>query len=79
MADTDPIKTVTDMQRAWMDAWAVQSQAAVTLWTHLLDMQQSFFKHASAHHRTHVELPDGPSFTDKYGKRAHDIDPERDV
>lgn len=79
MAETNPLDTVAEIQRTWMEAWAMQSRAAFAMWTQIFDMQQNLLKQASAHHRSQVKIADGPSFTDKYGKRAHDIDPERDL
>lgn len=75
----DPYKDLTAMQTAWMQAWANSAQHMFQCWQHVFSMQQSFLKHAEIHHRDHVEIARGASFTDKYGKRSHDIDPERDV
>lgn len=75
----DPFKGFTEFQTAWLKAWMHSMQSMGTLFQHTLDMQQKFLSHAVKHHRDHVEIARGPAFTDKYGKRAHDIDPERDV
>ncbi|MBC7907359.1 MAG: hypothetical protein H7Y60_11520 [Rhodospirillaceae bacterium] len=75
----DPLKNFSDMQTAWMQAWANSAQHMFQCWQRMFTMQQSFLKHADSHHRDHVEIACGASLTDKYGKRSHDIDPERDV
>lgn len=79
MADHDPLKTMVELQRIWLEAWASGSRQVFDVWRHMFDVQQHFLKKAAEHHRRHIEISDGPSFTDKYGKRAHDIDPERDL
>lgn len=75
----DPYKNITDMQTAWMQAWASSTQHMFQCWKHVFDLQQGLLRHADSHHRDHVEIARGPALTDKYGKRSHDIDPERDV
>lgn len=84
MANTnDPMKMMAEYQQAWIQAWTNGSKHCFDMWQRMIDLQQQMvekaMQQAAAHHRTHVEISDGPSFTDKYGKRAHDIDPERDV
>lgn len=74
----DPMKNLNEYQAAWIQAWMAVTRHAVDMWRHMVEMQQTLLVHA-ARHRDHVEIASGPSFTDKYGKRAHDIDPERDV
>lgn len=76
----DPLKNTADIQRAWLEAWGNGTRHWIEMWRHVIDLQQHFLVSAAQqHHRWHTEISDGPSFTDKYGKRAHDIDPERDV
>lgn len=75
----NPYKNFSELQAAWMGAWLSSMQHMMQCWGHVYDLQQSFLKHAEAHHRSHVEIARGPSFLDKYGRRSHDIDPERDV
>lgn len=75
----DPVKNIAEYQTAWVQAWMAGTRHAFEMWRHMLDLQQSFLAQAARQHRDHVEIASGPSFTDKYGKRAHDIDPERDV
>lgn len=66
-------------QNAWMEAWASSVQHAFQCWGHMFELQANFLKHAQEHHRSHIEIASGASFLDRYGRRAHDIDPERDV
>lgn len=75
----DPFKGFTEFQAAWLKAWAHSAQNMTAMLAHMVDMQQKFLSHAAKYHRDHVEIATGPSLTDKYGKRSHDIDPERDV
>lgn len=75
----DPMKNFNEYQAAWMQAWMAGARNAVDMWRHMVGLQQDFLVQAAKHHRDHVEIASGASFTDKYGKRAHDIDPERDV
>lgn len=77
---TNPYKDFTDLQSVWLEAWASSAQHVFQCWNHLFALQQHFLQHAQeTHHRNHVEIASGPSFLDHYGRRAHDIDPERDV
>ncbi|MGE5537582.1 MAG: hypothetical protein ACM33T_00320 [Solirubrobacterales bacterium] len=78
MGTQDPLKTMAEFQKAWMEAWSNATRQTFELWRHMFELQHHFI-HRATHHRSHVEISDGPSFTDKYGKRSHDIDPERDV
>ncbi|HLO75087.1 MAG TPA: hypothetical protein VK196_01365 [Magnetospirillum sp.] len=75
----NPYRSITDLQTAWLEAWTNSAQHVFQCWSHMFELQQNFLKHAQQHHRDHVEIARGASFLDKYGKRAHDIDPERDV
>ncbi len=75
----DPFKTYTEFQQAWLKAWLSSAQSVQHVMTHMLEMQQKFLSHAAKYQRDHVEIATGAALTDKYGKRAHDIDPERDV
>jgi hypothetical protein len=79
MANPNPYKNITDLQTAWMEAWAQSVRNAFQCWCHMFEMQQGFLKHVEKHHRDHIEIACGASFLDKYGRRAHDIDPEHDV
>lgn len=75
----NPYKDLNSLQSAWLEAWSMSFQNVFQCWRHMFDLQQNFLKHAEQHHRAHVEIARGASFLDHYGKRAHDIDPERDV
>lgn len=74
----DPLKNLSSMQMAMVEAWANSTRHMLDAWRHMIELQQRFLRHPD-YHRTHVEIDRGPSFTEKYGRRAHDIDPERDV
>lgn len=75
----DPFKAIAEFQNAWFKAWLNSTQSVGGMFQHFLEMQQKMFTHAVKYQRDHIEIATGPSLTDKYGKRAHDIDPERDV
>ncbi len=77
---SDPMmKDFGQFQTAWMQAWVAASRQGLEMWKHMFDMQHKMLRQVGQYHRDHVEIATGASFTDKYGKRAHDIDPERDV
>lgn len=73
----DPYKNLVSMQTAVMEGWVNSARHVFECWRHCLDVQQSFLH--DSHRRCSVVISEGPSLTDKYGKRSHDIDPERDV
>jgi hypothetical protein len=75
----DPMKPMVEIQNAWFSAMSSAAQSMLKMYSHFLEMQTKFMANAAAHHRDHVEIARGPALTDKYGKRAHDIDPEHDV
>ena len=77
----DPFKNMMAVQMAWFEAMSAMFNQSMRCWQHMAQMQQTVLTHnpAAEHLRSHVEIAQGASFTDKYGKRAHDIDPERDV
>lgn len=77
--DLGGFKDFSGLQNVWMEAWMASAQHMFQCWRHMFELQQNFLKHAQQHHRDHVEIASGASFLDRYGKRAHDIDPERDV
>lgn len=70
---------LSGLQTAWMEAWANSVEHAFVCWRHMFELQANFLRHAQEHHRSHIEIASGASFLDRYGKRAHDIDPERDI
>lgn len=75
----NPYQDLTDLQTAWLAAWANSAQHMMQCWRHVFELQQNFIQNAQQHHRNHIEIACGPSFLDKYGRRSHDIDPERDL
>jgi hypothetical protein len=75
----DPFRNFTQTQIAFLDGWASGTRHILEAWRHMIDLQEHFLHRAMEHHRTHIEIAEGPSLTDKYGRRAHDIDVERDV
>lgn len=75
----NPYKNLNNLQSAWLSAWSVSAQQVFQCWCHLFELQKTFVTHAQEHQRNHVEIACGASFLDHYGRRAHDIDPERDV
>ncbi|MCR6632709.1 MAG: hypothetical protein NVV74_23190 [Magnetospirillum sp.] len=75
----NPYRSLTDLQTAWLEAWVTSAQHVFQCWRHMAELQQHFLQQAQQHHRNHVEIACGASFLDKYGRRAHDIDPERDI
>lgn len=75
----DPFKAFSEFQTAWFRAWLSAAQSYGAVFGHLLDMQGKMLHHVQKYQRDHVEIATGPALTDKYGKRVHDIDPERDV
>jgi hypothetical protein len=77
MSMADPFKNWASVQSAALEGWANSVQHMFSCWQHCFDVQQHFLRESRK--RSHVEISDGPSLTDKYGKRSHDIDPERDV
>lgn len=72
-------KDFSTVHAAWLEMWATSAQHMFQCWRHMFELQQNFLKQAQEHHRSHIEIASGASFLDRYGKRAHDIDPERDV
>lgn len=75
----DPFKDLTSFQTAWLQAWMAASRQSMEMWKHVIEMQHKLLHQTMKVHRDHVEIATGASLTDKYGKRARDIDPERDV
>lgn len=75
----NPYKGLTDLQTVWLEAWATSAQHVFQCWRHMAEIQHGLFKHAEQHGRRTIQIATGASFLDKYGRRSHDIDPERDV
>lgn len=75
----DPFKAFTEIQTAWVHAYLRLTQDMAQMFSHVFEVQQKFLSHVAKGHRDHIEIASGAALTDKYGKRAHDIDPEKDV
>jgi hypothetical protein len=75
----DPFKQMLNMQAAMLQGWTKAAQQVLLYWEHMADLQEKLVHTPADKQRNHVEIASGPSLTDKYGKRSHDIDPERDV
>ncbi len=73
----DPIKAWATLQMGALEGWAKSVGCVLNYWRHCLDLQGRFLREMPR--RCQAEIATGPSLTDKYGRRAHDIDPERDV
>lgn len=73
----DPINAWATLQIGAIEGWAKSVGCTLNYWHHCLDLQQRFLR--ATCQRCQVEIATGPALTDKYGRRAHDIDPERDV
>lgn len=73
----DPLKAWGTLQAASIEGWARSAQCVLNYWSHCIDMQHRFLQ--PPHQRCQTQIATGPSLTEKYGKRSHDIDPERDV
>ncbi len=75
----DPLSTLFALQKAMLDGWMTSSNQIMQHWQRVFELQENLLHQTTRFVRNHVEIDDGPSFTGKYGKRHHDIDPERDV
>lgn len=75
----DPFRHIAAFQMTWAETWMGVARQALQVWSNALVEQQKFLNRAVEQHRTHVEIATGASFLDRYGRRSHDIDPERDV
>jgi hypothetical protein len=75
----DPLSNMIKMQQAMLESWINCSTQMMQYWQHLAAMQERLINQTLEYGRGKVVIDDGPSFTGKYGKRRHDIDPEHDV
>lgn len=75
----NPFMYLIEWQMAWLEACSASMRHAQQCWQHMGLLQSDFYQQMQRHQRNHIEIATGPSFLDKYGKRARDIDPERDV
>jgi hypothetical protein len=74
-----PMKSVFDMQFAVLQTMTVALTQVLEFWARAFEMQIGLLGAAAPDRRTHDEIAHGPTLTDHYGKREHDIDPEHDV
>ena len=75
---TDPVSAFATLQSAMLEGWFRTAHSMTECWRRSCDAQL-FLLNSAGRHRSQAEIPSGPSLTDKYGRRCHDIDPERDV
>jgi hypothetical protein len=74
------MKSVFDLQLVALQTMTVAMTQAFEFWLRLLDTQMRALGVAHPEERrTHDEIARGATLTDHYGRREHDIDPERDV
>ncbi len=76
---TDPFRTVLALNQALLESWLNSSALMMRVWEQTLGLHEHLIHQADEIVRCRFEIDDGPSFIGKYGKRHHDIDPERDV
>lgn len=74
-----PMKSVFDMQLMAVQTMSAAFAQALEFWSRMFEVQMGSLRVAAGDRRTHAEIAKGPALTDHYGKREHDIDPERDV
>ena len=74
-----PMKSIFDLQLVALQTMTVAMTQAFEFWLRVLDTQMRALGAAHPDRRTHDEIAHGATLTDHYGRREHDIDPERDV
>lgn len=74
-----PIKSIFDLQLVALQTMFVAMAQAVEFWARMFDAQMGAVGALRRDRRTHDEIARGASLTDHYGRREHDIDPERDL
>lgn len=74
----NPFSAAMTVQSAMIEAWMKAAGAGTECWRQWFTMQQNLLKELP-YNRWHTIVPNGASFLDGYGRRTHDIDPERDV
>jgi len=72
-----PNQYMTAVQANCLRGWFNAIQQTTAYWQHCFAFQAKFL-HSDVR-RIGAEPTHGASLTDGYGKRSHDIDPERDV
>ena len=74
-----PVNSIFELQLAAVETMTAAFGQTIEFWNRLFELQMGHFGTAPQERRTHAEIAHGASLTDHYGKREHDIDPERDV
>ena len=68
------MKQLFDVQKEMLNLW-------VDMWLKVvdvgMDLHATATKNVNDYVRKAIVIDDSPSLTDKYGKRSHDIDPEK--
>lgn len=59
-----------DVLTLWVDMWLKVVDVG-------MDLHATATKNVNDYVRKAIVIDDSPSLTDKYGKRSHDIDPEK--
>lgn len=74
-----PVKSIFELQMvAWQTMTVAMTQVG-DFWVRMFATQMQALGMAQPDRRTHNEIAHGASLTGHYGRREHDIDPERDV
>jgi hypothetical protein len=74
-----PHNSIIDLQLAAITMSADAVTRATEFWIRLTEAQMHVLGGPPGERRNHVEIAQGPTFHDHYGRRLHDIDPEHDV
>jgi hypothetical protein len=75
----DSMNPIVALQTMVFWQWASGVRQALALWRGSWRIQQDLLLPQTGERRRRIEIADGPSLTDRYGRRGRDIDPERDV
>jgi hypothetical protein len=75
---TDPFKAWMAYQQVLLDGWSQAARLTWGMWQRCADAQWRLMS-AAVQPPRRDQCSTEASFTDCYGRRAHDIDPERDV
>ncbi len=77
---------MTNLFKAWLayqtavvDGWTGMWRLGLCSWERYAALQMELLNGGAPPRRQGDRCPSGASFTDGYGRRVHDIDPERDV
>jgi len=74
-----PVKSIFELQVVALQTMTVATMQMADFWVRMFATQMQALGIAQPDRRTHDEIARGASLTDHYGRREHDIDPERDV